>query len=708
MSDSDGSLQRDNRHHRWSRSRFPVSPGCAGDSLAAREERRLAEAVVPVRPRTGQPWAAPANPKLPAEEPRPAEEPPSSPFRPRPLQPHPWVGARVHRQLRPRPRQAKPRPLPTTPWPPACRQPDRRGSASPERLVGGRRSCSGGQRGRQVPRPRQPQPHPHPPPKAVPAHGRLPRGEAVARLPPAAHAYAAGHHAAAAATAAGRLARDPGGGGRRAGGAGYRPGERGAGDGRPQGGRRRTNAGDRPGRTRQGARVGAQPRRQGLRQRRGAEREQRTTRHQTQRTERARAREGHGHERQRWRTGARTWVGRQSGRQRGEGGGAGCGQRMEILPRTWTRTRKGQGRRRCQQAGGQRGRSAPELGPKDKGGKGNVSPWGQAGLGAGATGGWQGFGRGTRSKAPPQPHLQLLRCIPPGIGQMPAHHAHHHRHHHAHLYIIDPDAGDLVPPPNPPDPHISRPPTHTAARALPRPRGTRAKGRAGTDGRCPGGEGTWRGADAAGAGAGGGAGTGGRRGPGHGPGLRRDPGPPGGLGPPPGDKGVRVAGLGLLRDHQGNQKPALRCRVPPERRGEQRNAHGGVGGPGRPGSVLRAVIRAGWPEREPTWPALLEGGASLRITDAEANNWLSRACAPPSFTGATAGRTRHCHTPAPTQAAAQVTAAPGGDGPGRWAQGGGEGPATRDIPPSSLGPSLQSAPPTQPPLAQQRDTCCPQ
>ena len=40
--------------------------------------------------------------------------------------------------------------------------------------------------------------------------------------------------------------------------------------------------------------------------------------------------------------------------------------------------------------------------------------------------------------------------------------------------------------------------------------------------------------------------------------------------------------------------------------------------------VLRSVIRAAWPDRGPTWPALLEGGAVLSITDADANNWLSR------------------------------------------------------------------------------------
>ena len=41
--------------------------------------------------------------------------------------------------------------------------------------------------------------------------------------------------------------------------------------------------------------------------------------------------------------------------------------------------------------------------------------------------------------------------------------------------------------------------------------------------------------------------------------------------------------------------------------------------------VLRAVIQAAWTDREPTWAAFLEGGAVLRITDADANNWLPLA-----------------------------------------------------------------------------------
>ena len=42
MLDSDGSPQRDDRHHRRSRSCSPVSPEWAGETLAEREERRLA------------------------------------------------------------------------------------------------------------------------------------------------------------------------------------------------------------------------------------------------------------------------------------------------------------------------------------------------------------------------------------------------------------------------------------------------------------------------------------------------------------------------------------------------------------------------------------------------------------------------------------------------------------------------------------------
>ena len=74
MSDSNGSTQRDDRHHRRSRSRSLVSPGYAGETLAEREERQLAEAAAPVGPPAGQPRAAPANPEPSTQGPAPTEE----------------------------------------------------------------------------------------------------------------------------------------------------------------------------------------------------------------------------------------------------------------------------------------------------------------------------------------------------------------------------------------------------------------------------------------------------------------------------------------------------------------------------------------------------------------------------------------------------------------------------------------------------------
>ena len=61
MADSDGSPQQEDRHHRRSRSRSPVSPEWTGETPAEREERRLAEAAVLV------------GPPPPAQEPEPSE-----------------------------------------------------------------------------------------------------------------------------------------------------------------------------------------------------------------------------------------------------------------------------------------------------------------------------------------------------------------------------------------------------------------------------------------------------------------------------------------------------------------------------------------------------------------------------------------------------------------------------------------------------------
>ena len=133
-----------------------------------------------------------------------------------------------------------------------------------------------------------------------------------------------------------------------------------------------------------------------------------------------------------------------------------------------------------------------------------------------------------------------------------------------------------------------------------------------------------------------------------------------------------MAELGPLGDRQGVEERSLRCCAPLEGRGALRGAPGGLGGPGNHERVLSDVISARWPDQKPMWPAFLEGGAVLRGGAAAA--------------------------PAPAQTAAQVTAAPGGYGPGWRAQGGGRGPAARDLPLAGLGPPTQSAPPLHPPI----------
>ena len=58
--------------------------------------------------------------------------------------------------------------------------------------------------------------------------------------------------------------------------------------------------------------------------------------------------------------------------------------------------------------------------------------------------------------------VQPVRCIPPGIQQMPAHHTQHHHQHQAQLYNIDPEAGDLIPPLPPRPQHQPAPPAPRA------------------------------------------------------------------------------------------------------------------------------------------------------------------------------------------------------------------------------------------------------
>ena len=250
-------------------------------------------------------------------------------------------------------------------------------------------------------------------------------------------------------------------------------------------------------------------------------------------------------------------------------------------------------------------------GPKGKG-EGDVGPRGQTGRGAGAAGGGRGEGRGSGGGAPQQPDVQPVRCIPPGIQQMPAHHTHHHHHHHhAHLHNIDPDAGDLIPPeplrpqhqPAPPAPRaeparMAPAPAAGGRGAVPAPQaqGPQEEPARGAEGAQP-----WdRDWDAV-------------------------PEPLGGealhllveL-----DGWLSLACSGVTRGMRNRPFDAVLLR----RDGGNREVPpGGWAAPEDHERVLRAVIQAAWPDREPTWPAFLEGGAVLRITDADANNWLLRA-----------------------------------------------------------------------------------
>ena len=87
--------------------------------------------------------------------------------------------------------------------------------------------------------------------------------------------------------------------------------------------------------------------------------------------------------------------------------------------------------------------------------------------------------------------------------------------------------------------------------------------------------------------------------------------------------------------------------------------------------VLRSVIRAAWPNREPTRPAFLEGGAVLRITESDANNWLPRALRSALAHWHYRRATRRRHSPSPHTSSG---AGDGRDG-GRGDEGPQRGPA---------------------------------
>ena len=118
-----------------------------------------------------------------------------------------------------------------------------------------------------------------------------------------------------------------------------------------------------------------------------------------------------------------------------------------------------------------------------------MGPREQAGRGTATGGKGQGTGQGKGGRAPRQPDIQVVWCIPPGIQRLPVHHAHHQ---HQPIYNINPDMGDLIPPqlPQPPNQLAARP--HGNAPARPHPRGTGAAGRTSADGRRPSGAGIRR------------------------------------------------------------------------------------------------------------------------------------------------------------------------------------------------------------------------
>ena len=349
-------------------------------------------------------------------------------------------------------------------------------------------------------------------------------------------------------------------------------------------------------------------------------------------------------------------------RNSGQGAGKGPGHGKGAQGRGQGAQVQGAGRgtvgeRACQGVG-DRGRDPRRgqgdgRGPKGKG-KGATGTKGHAGRGMGAREGGRVRGRGAGGGAPPQPDVQPVRCIPPGIQQMLAHHTHHHHHHHHHLYNIDPDAGELIPP-QPPRPRHQQPP----------PRRERSRRR-------------WP-----------------RRGGGQGAawvpqaqGQQREPAQRAeGARPFDGDWGtvpdhLAHEALPLVGEvygwlswaNQGTTR-GLRNRhfdavLLWRNGGNREEPPRGWAAPEDHEKILRSVIWAAWPDRGPTWLAFLEGGAVLRINDAAATTGSPGPCAAPSPTGATAGATRRDYSPSPQ------TSGGAGDGPdgGREKLGGGAGP----------------------------------
>ena len=86
-------------------------------------------------------------------------------------------------------------------------------------------------------------------------------------------------------------------------------------------------------------------------------------------------------------------------------------------------------------------------------------------------------GKGKGGGVSPQPEVWAVQSIPPGIQQMPAHHAHQH---HQPIYNIDPNMGDLIPPrthqtPRQPPPCLRGDAPHDPAPAAREPRAEPAR-----------------------------------------------------------------------------------------------------------------------------------------------------------------------------------------------------------------------------------------
>ena len=174
-----------------------------------------------------------------------------------------------------------------------------------------------------------------------------------------------------------------------------------------------------------------------------------------------------------------------------------------------------------------------------------------------------------------------------------------------------------------------------------------------------------------------------------------------------------MAELRHLRDHQGVEEPALRCRAPPEGRGEPESTPLGMDGPGGPrngppgrdsGGLARlGADMAGFPGR----------GLVLRVADAEANNWLPRALRtaptnwryrprnPPSLQPQPPRKRRRRWRPRP----AAMVRRPAGrtSNPRQQRRGGGSRPTARGSPRAGPGPPTLSAPPNLLPSSQQED-----